>query len=155
MPWSALPEHLNTPEKWSGSDWDIWYMRPLLKIKGWFAYGPRATEKWAKWRPIPKDLLNINATRKETLEDYQTKKSTTAHMLTYTSVIQYWTRWHFLIQWPFHISFHVFWFEKDVMPEPARKDFTLKNMVYVRFGARFDNDQIYWCPSLFIGGDFN
>ena len=150
MPWSALPEHIDEPEEWKDTDWDNPLQRWMLKIKGWFAYGPRATERWAKWRPVPKDLININATRKERVRDV-----TTQTFLSYTSVIQYWTRYHLLIQWPFHISFHIYWRKKDVLPQPERKDFSIKNMVYFRFGARFDNDQVYWFPAIFIGGDWN
>ena len=150
MPWDALPEHIDTPGEWEGTDWDVWYQRWMLKIKGVFAYGPRSNHWWAKWRPIPKDLINLHATRKETVKNFDSNE-----VLVYTSVIQYWQRWHLLIQWPLHVSFHVYWAGKDVLPEPARKDFTIKNMVYIRLGARFDNDQVYWMPSLFIGGDWN
>lgn len=145
MPKSALPEHIDEPSEWEGTDWDWWGQRWMLKIKGWFAYGPRATEWWAKWRPVPKDLININATRKEVVAN-----------LEYTSVIQYYTRWHFLLQWPFHVSFHYYWDGSFVPMEGTRpKNLNILQMIFIRFGARFDNDQVYWFPSLFVGGDHN
>jgi len=152
MPWSALPEHINDPEEWEGTDWDNRWQRWMLQIKGWFAYGPRAKEWWAKWRPVPKDLININATRKETVSSLE---GDTVTIYKYTSVIQYWSRWHLLIQWPLHVSFHVFWRKKTVPKKPETRDFKIWEMIYIRFGARFDNDQVYWFPSFFIGGDFN
>jgi len=152
MPWDSLPEHIDTPEEWHGTDWDTKAQRWMLKIKGWFAYGHRSKHWWAKWRIVPKDLLNIHATRREI---YDTKIGHTAMSYGYTSVIQYWERWHLLIQWPFHISFHIYWKKSTVPKKPNKRDYGITEIFYFRAGARFDNDGVYWFPSLFIGGDWN
>jgi len=149
---SALPEHINESHEWAGTDHDTWLMRWYIPFKIKFCvYGPRAKESWARWRRIPKTLANLNASRIETLQDCLTKE-----LLECPSVIQYWERWHFLVQWPLHFSFHYYWPWTKVPKSTVRPgDFTIKDMVYIRFGARFDQDQVYWFPSAFVGGDFN
>lgn len=152
MPWDALPEHIDEPSEWEGTDWDNRWQRWMLKIKGFFAYGHRSKHWWAKWRVVPKDLINKNATRREI---YDELRDGVNYSHGYTSVIQYWERWHFLVQWPFHVSFHVYWKKGTVPKKPNNRDFKITEMIYIRFGARFDNDGVYWFPSFFIGGDFN
>jgi len=145
VPRSALPSHLDEPSEWRGTDWDNPCQRWMLKFKHWFAFGPRATEWWARWRPVPKDLIAVNCRRIETING-----------LAYTSVIQYWSRFSVLIQWPFHVMIHWYWPWTKIPDEPdIPGDFIFLDMIFVRFGARFDNDQVYWFPSFFIGGDFN
>lgn len=45
MPWPALPEHLNTPEKWGGTDHDTKWTRWMLYTKGLTAFGPRVPKQ--------------------------------------------------------------------------------------------------------------
>lgn len=150
MPWDALPDHIDTPAEWNGTDWDNKWQRWLLKFKGWFAYGPRSKYWWAKWRKFPIVLFKMKG-RGEWR--YERDGDITEY---YLSVVQYYTRWHFAIQWPFHVSFHVYWRELDVPPRSAPNNgkTTIAEMLYIRFGARRDSDVVYWFPSIFIGGDF-
>lgn len=168
MPWSALPEHLDSPEKWKGTDWDNPWQRWLLKFKGWLAYGPRAKEWWARWREIPITLLALNCSRivhsdgskgefhfplRFIQHPWNTKELTeTGH---YPAIIQYWKRWSLNIQWPLHIALHIFWKKPTILKYPETRDFKISEMFYFRCGARRDQDKVYWFPSLFIGGDFN
>lgn len=128
MPWSALPEHLNSPEKWKGTDMDTFLWRWTLKIKGWFAFGPRAKEWWARWRPVPVDIFKINdgtEWRYEIVND-----------LSYTSRVQYWSRWHLLIQWPLSISFHFYWKKKEIPGMGIRpNELGLRKMLFL-YGPR-------------------
>jgi hypothetical protein len=162
MPWSALPPHIDNPSEWGGTDWDTRYQRWMLKFKGIFAFGPRATEWWAKWRELPIVLFCFKvggAWRWEAsdgsfeLQSNGEQPSTS----TYLSTIQYWSRAHIAVQWPLHLTFHVYWNEKDV-PKPferPRKDCSIRHMIFFRFGARRDADRVYWFPAIFFGGNWN
>lgn len=35
---AALPDHIDQPEEWKGTDDDVWYMRWRLYVKHWFAF---------------------------------------------------------------------------------------------------------------------
>jgi hypothetical protein len=145
MPWSALPEHLNSPEKWGGTDDDKWWMRWRLQIKGWFAYGPRATEKWAKWREWPVCVLFIRGEGAARIENDETdwySKSRVVFMLDsslshwYISRIQKWCNWHIHLQWPLFFTCHFYIRTK---------------LIYFYIGASRDADKVYWFPAAFIG----
>jgi hypothetical protein len=131
MPWSALPEHLNSPEKWAGTDDSkVAWMNWRLKVKGWFAYGPRAKEWWARWRTSPVCLFKIGGTGEWRYETDPFK------LIPYLSRIQYWKSWHLAVQWPFFISFSL-----------VKKD----KVLYMYIGCSYDQDGVYWFPSSFIG----
>jgi len=165
MPKSALPEYIDEPKEWIGTDWDNWLQRPLLNIKHWFAFSSRATEWWAKWREFPITLLAIRGKGLYRVENtdgsqvlYLDEEILFRRKLYgfYLSAIQYWCRWHFAIQWPLHITFHVYFSQKNVPTFPTRpnKDIACK-LFYFRCGARRDADKVYWFPSLFIGLTWN
>ena len=149
MPWSALPPHIDDEHEWKGTDWDKPGLSWHNKYKGWFAYGPRAKEKWARWRTIPRVLVKLKGKgpwRYET-DDLSGKS--------YLSRVQYWTRWHFQIQWPFMVAFHIYWRAKDVPQEPNRlSDATIKKMFFFYGPGHRDGDAVYWCPSFFVGGSW-
>lgn len=167
MPWDALPEHIDEPHEWEGTDWDNWFQKSWLKIKGWFAYGPRSNHWWAKWRETPIPLIMLNCRRLVYTDSSQPDYlATKKHWFPwnskewrekkyYPAIIQYWTRWSFGIAWPFHFHFHFYFKKKTIPPHPDSRDFSIFEMVFLRFGARRDQDKVYWFPSLFIGGDFN
>ena len=163
MPWDALPEHINTPEEWYGTDWDNPLQRWLLYIKGWFAYSAvgRSRYWWANWRRFPKLLFAFKGKGPWRIEDDEkayplTDLSLLDHTKEYLSVIQYWTRWHFACQlWPFHLQFHFYWRQKYVPKVPNNNgDSTIFRMVSWRIGCRRDSDQVYWFPAIAFGGDF-
>jgi hypothetical protein len=179
VPKSALSDRLNDPANWVGTDDDNWLMRWRLYCKGWFAYGPRATEAWAKWREWPKTLFAIRSKQgtfrletetwerdstiegayDETLivnEDLYFFKSTSCPDIdeitsAYLSRIQYYTRWHFQIQWPFMVAFHVYFKTKDVPEYGKPRPDTTNKLFYFYFGAHRDGDKCYWMPSAFLG----
>lgn len=167
MPKSALPEHINEAKEWKGTDWDTWYQRWMLRFKHWFAYGPRATEWWAKWREFPITLFAAAGKgywRFES-EDWTRDSSysysiSTAGMRNllwehfedeYLSAIQYWTKWHVQIQWPFYIGFHLYF---DTVPQPY-EHYRGRRVFFFRAGARRDADKVYWFPCIFIGTTWN
>jgi len=180
MPISALPEYLRTKENWKGTDWDNPFQRWLIPFKGWLAFGPRATECWAKWRMWPKTIFavrsKIGVFRLETERDErnsaydsQTRgrvvfnkdwfmESNDRQSLivpAYLSAIQYWTRWHFALQWPFHVSFHCYFRKSDVPRYPTKPGGSVDNkLIYFRFGLRRDSDRVYWL-SIFLGLSWN
>jgi hypothetical protein len=164
MPWSALPEHLNSPEKWNGKDDDkFWFTKWRKSIKGWFAFGPRATEWWARWRETPTTLFYAGGSGEVRLEDDECDTAVTKDRLNeaihdkwYLSRIQYWSRWHIQIQWPFFIAFHIYWKEEDVPPSPWRPlEDGIKHMIYFYWGFSRDSDKVYWLTLVpFIGGVF-
>lgn len=181
MPLSALPEYLRSKENWKGTDDDVWYMRWRINLKWLIAYGPRATESWAKWRMWPKTIFairsKIGAFRLETERDerdsaYDAQDHTiftfnrnwfmpsndrqSVMVPCYLSAIQYWTRWHLAIQWPFHISFHCYFKKNDIPRYPEKPGSSVDNkLFFFRFGSRRDSDRVYWFPSLFVGLSWN
>jgi hypothetical protein len=179
MPKSALSPRLQDPANWTGTDDDNWLMRWRIPLKGLFAYGPRATEWWAKWREWPKTLFAIRARQgtfrveTETWErdsgwdcEYDVPYLVNEKQLFawrnvnpmlvefvegYLSRVQYYTRWHFQIQWPFMVAFHFYFKAKDV-PEYGKPRPELNNkLFYFYLGAHRDGDKVYWFPSAFMG----
>lgn len=160
-PRSALPPHIDEPHEWKNTDWDTKWQRWMLEIKHWFAFGPRATEWWARWRKFPIVLFARKGRGKWRLEDdvddIVSYKPTSHEPGTYLSTIQYWCRWHIALQWPLHLTFHIYWRAADVpgLFERPRKDLSIHHMFFFRIGARRDADKVYWFPSLFVGGNWN
>lgn len=177
MPKSALPPWYHEKAAGTGTDWDN-PVQGWIK-KAWFAYGPRATG-WAKWREFPITLFAVRSEEgtfrieTETYErdsswaDWHNRKSFVLEnnirlvrwpkeeqreiVRGYLSAIQYWSKWHIQIQWPFFVAFHYYIGEVPKYPEKA----TANNKVfYFRFGARRDADKVYWWPSLFLGLTWN
>lgn len=149
MSWSALPEHLNSPEKWKGTDNDKWWMRWEIQTKGWWAFGPRAKEWWARWREIPIVLFAIKGKGPWRWEDADSDRE----LLDYSSGcmangdltkarwilsrVQYYCQWHFAIQWPLQVTFHI----KDRNGVPW----------FVYGPIHRDADKVYWLLSFFLG----
>lgn len=158
MPWDALPEHINTPEKWAGTDWDNPWQRWLLRIKGIFAYSAcgRSKHQWANWRTWPITLVKVGGSGEWRYENDIRSWVTLSYPDSYLSAIQYFKRWHFAVQWPFHVTFHVYFSQKSVPTFPTRPSKSVDGrMLYLRFGARRDADKVYWFPSLFLGLTWN
>lgn len=173
MPKSALPEHLNDPEDIEanfrdddqyGDNWFGRLYRSVRKAtRTWIAFGPRATERWAKWREVPYPLFcrkgegpwrweYTDASQLEILDwDRPLRDKSLYNANYYVSVIQYWSKWHIQIQWPFFVAFHYYIDEVPRFPDKA----TTQRVLYFRFGARRDADRVYWFPSLFIGLSWN
>lgn len=153
MPKSALPIRLQDPTNWTGTDDDVWYMRWRMGLKGLFAYGPRAKEWWAKWRRFPIILLKIKGEGFWRYESDTTNEEIALDITPYLSRIQYWTRWHLQIQWPFLIAFHIYFKKKDVMScqQQGWQVNTTNKLLYMYFGAHRDGDVVYWFPSAFLG----
>lgn len=163
MPWSSLPTHLNSPDKWKGTDNDVWYMRWEILTKGWFAFSYRAKEWWARWRKYPKTLFAVKGNGPWRVESDRgdrpvyiiigKHKWRVKLWSEYLSRIQYWTRWHFQISWPFMIAFHVYYRAEDVPQFPERpKNMSLKKMLYFYGPIHYDSDGVFWLFSFFIGG---
>jgi hypothetical protein len=178
MPKSALSDRLNDPANWKGTDDDNWLMRWRLYCKGWFAYGPRATEAWAKWREWPKTLFAIRSKQGGFRVETETWERDSAwdciwsmrslfntdmyvyrdvsdlvgeYIPGYLSRVQYYTRWHFQIQWPFMVAFHVYFKAKDVPEYGQPRPDTTNKLFYFYFGAHRDGDKVFWFPSAFLG----
>lgn len=170
MPWSALPEHLNSPEKWKGTDHDQWWgSRWLLYIKGWFAFGPRAKESWARWREWPTTLFACFGEGPTRFETETWERGSERQMVQYTgnlfaykppkilrtpwylSRLQLYTRWHFQIQWPFLIAFHWYFNKNDVLKYTGEKQSVKGKWIYGYFGAHRDTDKYYMVCSAYLG----
>jgi hypothetical protein len=156
MPNSALPERLQDPANWKGTDDDNWLMRWRLSRKGWFAYGPRATQWWAQWREWPIMLFKRGPGILWRYEDDETSWIGCNHQNVgdglYISRIQYWKRWHFQIQWPLMIAGHFYFSQKNVPLYPTRPGDTTKNkLFYFYIGCMRDADKVYWFPSFYAG----
>jgi hypothetical protein len=172
VPWSALPHHLNDPHEIEASfpdDSDYGFLIRRLKkaTKHWFAFGPRATEWWAKWRTHPIILFALfgrGSSRWETSQletGFHLSLRNPAQTIllcdpsaakVYLSRVQYWTRWHVSLQWPLMLTFHVYWRETDVPSYPSKPQaMNVSRMLFVYFGHR-DADDVYWPISAYVGG---
>jgi hypothetical protein len=71
----------------------------------------------------------------------------------YLSRVQYWSRWHFAVQWPLQVTFHVYWRAADVaFPYERPKGMSIKKMFFAYGPVHRDADAVYWFPSGYIGG---
>jgi hypothetical protein len=172
MPKSAMPEHLNDPEEIDaafpdddqyGTNWFgrlyRWYNK---KTKTWFAFSYRCTEWWAKWRVYPRVLFAIGGkgpwrweptyTRKPDIYDYNKNPTTGGQpAFYYLSRIQYYKRWHLAIQWPFIVTFHVYFRASDVPVCGTPSPITDGKLLFF-FWNHFDADLVYWMiTSIFLG----
>lgn len=176
---SALPKRLQNPDTWKGTDDDNLWMRWRIPLKGLFAYGPRATEWWAKWREFPITLFAIRSKqgtfrvesegweRDTAIEDrcdetllmndgwfvvrVNVHPDIELYQRGYLSRVQYYTRWSFQIQWPFMIAFHWYWKAADVPVYGQPRPDTDGKLIFGYFGAHRDADKVYWFPSAFLG----
>lgn len=152
MPWSALPPHINEPHEWTGKDDDQhWYTSWRKSVKGWFAFGPRATEWWARWRELPITLLAFFGEGDNRWESSGAEFAVRAAAkpifffkpnLVYLSRIQYWCRWSIQLQWPLFFAAHIY------------TNRVKRKVLYVYVGAKRDGDKVYWFPAIFIGRTF-
>lgn len=163
MPWSAVPDHLNphiNPTAWKGTDQDVWWKRWLIPYKGWMAFGPRATEKWARFREVPYTLFARKGKGYYRLESSDGHREWGVHDITetiwfdsneevppiYLSRSQYWTKWHIQLQWPLFVAFHIYWRLRDVpsFPDRPREDLSILHMFQFQIGFKRDADKVYW-----------
>jgi hypothetical protein len=166
MPLSALPEHLqdvnsNFPDDDQFSHIPVfgkiyrWYQK---STKTWFAFSYRCTEWWARgWRKYPKVLFAVGGQGVWRIEHGNGDSiGYTLDILRYVkdaylSRIQYYKRWHFAIQWPLIITFHVYFKAKDV-PVYGQPKEDLDGKLFFFYWNHFDADLIYWMlTSFFIG----
>lgn len=165
-PLDALPDNLRpdkNPDAWKGTDNDTWLMRWTLKYVGWQAYGPRASEWWAKWRKYPATLFALFGKGFIRFENDEADISMSSDDRKYAfrqvwgepwylSRVQYYLRWHIQLQWPLMLGFHFYFRAKDV-PTPGQDhgDNLSNKLFFFYIGAHRDADQVYWCPSLYVG----
>lgn len=144
MPLSALPPGFDNSQKGDWNFWPLKYIRP-----SWTAFGPRAKERWAKWREFPIVLFawfGPGDSRWEESNGLFAVRSTNKPVFfykpwtLYLSVIQYWCDWSIQLQWPLFFAVH--WYNKN------------KKVHYFRIGARRNADRFYDFPSAHFG-DFN
>ena len=142
MPWSALPPHIDEPHEWDGKDDDDhWYTSWKKQVKGWFAFGPRCTEWWAKTREYPAVLFKLKGKKEWRWETDPGPGVTLIQCMRrmgdswYLSRVQKWTPWHIALQWPLFFSSHV----------------TIRGTVWQFYiGMKRDADRVFWV-SLFFG----
>lgn len=151
MPLSALPDHLNSREEIEANFPDddqygnTWYGKAFRWFKketrGYKAFGPRATEWWAKWRKQPIVLLAFRgkgawrweSDSKSELLDYRKQFTDYAYADFYLSRIQSQCQWHIAVQWPLQVTFHY------------------TDIIYGYVPSHRDADMVYWFPSFYIG----
>ena len=169
VPKSALPEHIDESHEWDGKDDDQhWYTKWRKKVKHWMAYGPRATEWWARWREYPKTLFAVAG---EGFWRFETESETEIGLIGaeftpstdgawyilntdfgnyYITRVQLYSRWHLQIQWPLFIAFHWYVKSEDVLRFPDKTDRDGK-LWFFYVGAKRDADKVYWCPAIYLG----
>lgn len=166
MPLSALPPHLQDVENNFPDDAQFGtetlfgraYKWINKKTKTWFAFSYRCTEWWARWRKFPIVLYQIGGIgpwRYETIGgDFVVATGTSLALVTedsYLSRIQYYKRWHFAIQWPLMISFHIYPNAADV-PVYGESRSESDGKLWFAYWNHFDADLVYWMvTSIYIG----
>lgn len=178
MPKSALPEHLQDVENNFPDDEQFGTKTLFGKLYRWyqkatkttFAFSYRCTEWWAKWRKIPKVLIAVKGKGQWRFEQHNSPDDVGGENWTffgsylpvfrefyggdtewYLSRIQYYTRWHFAIQWPLMISFH-FYFKASDVPVPGQTRPDSDGKLFYFYWNHYDADMIYWMiTSIFIG----
>ncbi len=155
MCWTALPEHINSPEEWAGKDDDQhWFTAWRKAVKGWFAYGPRDAHWYHRWREFPIVLFALFGAGESRWESSggELRLRALNNMIlffkpttVYLSRIQYWCRWSIQLQWPLFFAFH-FYFK----PGPYGTDMDGK-LFFFYVGAKRDADKVYWFPSIYVG----
>ncbi len=173
MPLSAMPDHLNSKEEIEAAFPDDsqygtktlfgrlyrWYQK---KSKTWFAFSYRCTERWARWRKYPIVLFGIKGAGVwrfeydggDIIDENVEYLRLAGKDKCYLSRIQYYTRWHFAVQWPLMISFHFYPKAEDVpvygQPRPE-----LDGKLWFAYWGHFDADLIYWMiTSGYLGRNF-
>jgi hypothetical protein len=68
----------------------------------------------------------------------------------YLSRVQKWCRWHFAVQWPFCLQFHVYYKQSDVPSNGNEKD-TDGKLLFIYRGWHRDEDEIFWGDGGFLG----
>lgn len=166
MPKSALPEHLqdvesNFPDDKQFGDktwWARFYTRFNKTTKTWFAFSYRCTEWWARWRRFPMVLLAVRGKGEWRWEDTATESCGGRQFIVnyqpydyYLSRIQYYTRWHFAVQWPLMVSFHFYPKAKNV-PTSFKLQLELDGKLWFAYWNHFDADLVYWMvTSVYLG----
>lgn len=155
----SLPDHLKDPAAWKGTDHDNWLFRWFIPLKlKYLCFGPRDTHKWHKWREWPFIVAAFKGKGLFRIEnDFHDMAIRNDYLLwakpygDYLSRIQYWTRWHIQIQWPFFVAGHFYFKAKDVPEYGKPRPETDGKLFYFYFGAHRDADKVYWIPSAYIG----
>ncbi len=172
--YDALPEHLDEQSEIDAAFPDDSqfanrkgllgvYGRALKKFnkltKPWMAVGPRSRFWWARWRETPITLFAIKGKGKWRFENDEIdlalndRNKVKGWPNWYLSRVQYWCRWHFAVNWPLQITFHVYWKESSVPKWPDHGgDTNITDMLYVYGPGHRDADKVYWLISGFIGG---
>lgn len=162
MPISAMPEHLNSQEEIDAAFPDDsqygtdnlfgriykWYQK---KTKTWFAFGYRCTEWWARWRKYPIVVFAIKGNGYWRCETEHAELSVPEPNVLlfrkidsgYLSRIQYYTRWHFSIQWPLLVTIHFYPKAADV-PRPNEPRPDSDGKPWFAYWNHFDADLVYW-----------
>lgn len=147
----GVPPHLDSIEKWNGTDNDKWYARWTMYFTGWQAFGPWSKYKWSRWDFPPKVMFKVGGKGTWRYEDINYGQY---HMV--LSRCQYYKRWHLAVLWPLQIQFHVYWREKDVPVYglPWANEFSIKQLFFAYGPIHWDADLIYWLLSFYIGGQW-
>lgn len=174
MPKSALPEHLQDIEHNFPDDEQFgtttWYGRLYRwfnkTTKTWFAFSYRCPEEWAQWRKIPLVLFAVrgkgcwrweHSDNHSEVYDFSERiinDRTLGKSSYYLSRCQYYSRWHFAIQWPLMISFH-FYFKASDVPDPLKFRPDLDGKALIFYWNHFDADLVYWMlTSFYLGTNF-
>lgn len=165
--YDSMAEHLNEPHEveenyQDDSQFGGWFGRVWKRfhkiIKPWSAFSWTSRYKWARFRQYPLTLLTVNGQgmrRWETTDgridlgdSIGTSGSVYAHSMyetgfgqqVYLSRCQYWSRWHFQLQWPFFVAFHYYPNAKDVVRYPGGSNGTDGKVRFFYFGFKRDGD---------------
>lgn len=180
MPLSAMPEWIKPQADGTNTDWNnpiqkywnkAWFAYGIRATQWWAKWRGFPLTVWAirsrdGFFRVETETYERDSSREDNhngtgffMEDNirlvfwngGTQKINREIVRGYLSAIQYWTKWHLQIQWPFFVAFHFYIDDVPVYPEKGSH----KRVLYFRFGARRDADKVYWFPSLFLGLSWN
>lgn len=147
--WNNLPSHIDSPKEWKGKDdSDHWYTDWRRYIKSWFAYSWKQRHWFGSLRKNPITLLAFFGPGESRWEnDIIAIRSVNKPIFFYNpgkrgfylSRVQYWCDWHFMVQWPFFVGFHL--------------KIGRTKLLNAYFGMKRDTD-VYWAPAIYIGSKY-
>lgn len=153
----GVPPHLDSIEKWKGTDNDKWYSRWTMYFTGWQAFGPWSKHSWAQWKFPPRELFKIGGKGPWRYEDVPfANLNGVVCTWPILSRCQYFKRWHLAVLWPLQIQFHVYWRAKDVPLAEGNwvNEFSISKLLFFYGPLHWDADLVYWLFSFYFGGQW-
>lgn len=146
------PEMRDVDDFWKKSqDNKSFLSRVKKRIQYWFAVGPLGRHWHCKARRYPTDIIKFKGKGEWRPEQHRDPGHPTKRA--WTSRIQIWSRFSFVIKYPYFITGHIFWREKDIVPVGEyQSNFGILKYFSFYIGWGRDDKPMYY-PKIYAGGN--